>query len=56
MQENKFDSIIKFGILNNKQNLLTLCGGEKKFKQVQWNNLILSMDWTEIEHDDIPDP
>lgn len=25
MQEHKFDSVIKFGILNNKLNLLTFC-------------------------------
>jgi hypothetical protein len=40
MQENKFDSVIKFGILNNKQNLLTSFRGEKKFGA---SNIILEI-------------
>jgi hypothetical protein len=35
MQEHKFDSDIKFRILNNKLNLLTLSRGEKAFKHLR---------------------
>jgi hypothetical protein len=44
-QEDKFDSVIKFGILNNKQNSLTSFRGEKKFGHVKFNETTLYCQW-----------